>query len=615
MYWFPTTEIPDTPLPEGYSISRFAPRKDIHAWCECLRGGNLIDGRSDGRAYGEEILDRPDIDPENDIFFLDYRGEHIGTATAFVHKSANIGDMHQVGIRADFRGKGLSKHLIRTVLTTLRGRGVRFVSLTTDEERVAAVKAYLDAGFCPVQFGLGMEDRWQAVLESFGIDGVPMYYEDGSFYKNIRRKGFARKVRIGVFGAGRGQSMMNFCAVAESAELVAVCDKRPDKLDEVRATYGKDREIACYSDFDEFLRHDMDCVVLANFANEHAPYAIRCLEAGKHVLSEVLPVQTMKEAVELVEAVERSGKIYFYAENYAYMAPTRGLRRLYREGRLGTFEYGEGEYLHNCEPIWHSISCADPLHWRNTMSAFYYCTHSLGPLIHITGQRPVRVTGFEAPFNERMRRMGAKAGPFGVEMVTLESGAILKSLHGVGPSRGSIWYTLYGSKGAAESARERAGWQGRGIVFASLDREEGDNDTAAEKLTMSDDLTERAYASGHGGADYYVMYNFVEAVRGNRNAEIIDVYEALDMFLPGFFAHLSSLDGGRPQEIPNLRDPAQRERWRNDVRCTDPKNPSNEILPSYSKGNPEIPESTYRRLREFPGPEMNRVGYEKLGRR
>ena len=48
----------------------------------------------------------------------------------------------------------------------------------------------------------------------------------------------------------------------------------------------------------------MDAVVLANYANEHAPFAIRCMEEGKHVFSEVLPVQTMKEAVELIEAVE-----------------------------------------------------------------------------------------------------------------------------------------------------------------------------------------------------------------------------------------------------------------------------------------------------------------------
>ena len=61
--------------------------------------------------------------------------------------------------------------------------------------------------------------------------------------------------------------------------------------------------IAYYTDFDAFFQHDMDAVVLANYANEHAPYAIRLLNSGRHVCSEVLPVETMAQAVQLVEAV------------------------------------------------------------------------------------------------------------------------------------------------------------------------------------------------------------------------------------------------------------------------------------------------------------------------
>ena len=71
-----------------------------------------------------------------------------------------------------------------------------------------------------------------------------------------------------------------------------------------------------YDNFDDFIKHDMDAVVLANYANEHAPFAIRAMKLGKHVFSEVLPVQTMKEAVELIEAVEETGMLYAYGENY-----------------------------------------------------------------------------------------------------------------------------------------------------------------------------------------------------------------------------------------------------------------------------------------------------------
>jgi len=151
-----------------------------------------------------------------------------------------------------------------------------------------------------------------------------------------------KKVKIGVVGAARGTSMIKYSAEANNTELVAICDIREDLLNKHREKYP-DKEIAYYTDFETFLNHDMDAVVLANYANEHAPFAIRCMKAGKHVFSEVLPVQTMKEAVELIECVEQTGKIYAYGENYCYMPAPYEMRRLYREGKIGEFEYGEGE--------------------------------------------------------------------------------------------------------------------------------------------------------------------------------------------------------------------------------------------------------------------------------
>ncbi len=41
-----------------------------------------------------------------------------------------------------------------------------------------------------------------------------------------------------------------------------------------------------YTDYDRFLEHDIDAVILANCFHEHAPFAIKALEAGKHVMSE-----------------------------------------------------------------------------------------------------------------------------------------------------------------------------------------------------------------------------------------------------------------------------------------------------------------------------------------
>ena len=409
------------------------------------------------------------------------------------------------------------------------------------------------------------------------------------------------KVKIGVIGARRGETMIEYCRKVGNAELVAICEKRDDLIEEQKVkNENAGLSVTYYKDYDEFLNHDFDAVVLANYANEHAPFAIKALNKGKHVFSEVLPCQTMKEAVELIETVEKTGLVYAYGENYCYMAAPYEMKKLYQEGKIGELEYAECEYLHNCESIWPDIAYGDKTHWRNNKYSTYYCTHSIGPIIHATKLRPVSVTGYEpdnARMNARNLRMGAKGGAFGLEMIRLENGAIVKSIHG-GLYQSSIWYSMYGSKGRMESERESTGNGVAKRIYVKADENSGDYNAKEETYLPAERNNQDTAGFGHGGSDYYSMFNFIEKIKGKENTDIIDVYEAMDMFLPGMFAYRSILIGGFPVEVPNLRDKAEREKWRNDVACTDPDIAGDQVIPAYHKGNPEISDEVYESQRK-----------------
>ncbi len=610
MYRFKGEPLPHFDWPEGLSVSRYRGEEDIPAWVECVKPRLKADFQA--RIYG----DHPgSVHPTEDIFFLDRDGRHIGTGTAYEVSNIDPGRefrvgrreightrIHMVGLLPEVWGQGLSKNLMETVLGHAETLAPRIIELTTDEDRPAALKLYLDLGFHPVIFGrLDAEDRWIDVLETCGIDEADAYYADGSYYKKLKRRGLTPKIRFGVMGAGRGKSMMRYCTESGHAELVAVCDKYPRLLEDVKAQYGQEHELALYTDFDEFIKHDMDCVVLANYANEHAPFAIRALKAGKNVISEVLPVQTMKEAVELIEAIEESGKKYYYAEDFCYFPAVKRIKELSERGLLGRVIYAEGEYMHRFTPgSWNRLTLADRDHWRNNMSAFFYCTHSLGPLIHIAGKRPVKVTGFEGPYTDRLYRLGMRGGSYAVEMVTLEDGTVLKSLHGCGATRKSYYYSFYGEKGRLETARADADQGYIRTLYYNCGPEIGTKDPVPEEMDTKDRLSEKAWTYGHYGADYYMMHNFVQALRGDKNADVIGIYEALDMALPGAFAQRSALAGGVPMDVPNLRDPAEREKWRNDTACCDPKAAGDQLLPSRVGGNPEIPQEIYDELKKVP---------------
>ena len=409
-----------------------------------------------------------------------------------------------------------------------------------------------------------------------------------------------KKVRLGVFGATRGSAAVNFCVGTGKAEVVAICDKQEVVLNAQKAylqgKLGMDT-ITYYTEFDAFLQHDMDAVIVANYATEHAPFAIRCLERGLHVYSEVTPFQTLQQAV------ERSGKIYALAENYAYTPVNYEMRRLYREGKIGEFEYGEGEYVHNCMSIWASLTYGDPNHWRNTGYANFYCTHSIGPIVHITGLRPVSVVGFESKMTERKLNGGAKGGLFGMEMITFENGAMMKSLHG-DLYKGQNFFCLYGSRGRMENVREDIAYHadepcGENRIFVNADHVDQQGNLITENKTYIVPVSQDVQKSGHWGGDYIIMEQFLKKVSGDDTADIIDVYEAADIFLPGLFAYRSVLAGGITMQIPNLRDPKVREQYRNDTACVDPAVAGDMLIPSFSLGNPDIPEEVYREQKKL----------------
>lgn len=231
------------------------------------------------------------------------------------------------------------------------------------------------------------------------------------------------------------------------------------------------------------------------------------------------------------------------------------------------------------------------------MYATYYCTHSIGPIIHMTGLRPVSVVGFEGRLSERSLRTGRKGSTWGIEMITLENGAIIKSVHG-GLYKYSNYYALYGNKGRLETGKEDAGLGGIDRIYVNADDYPGGYDTAKMETYRMSERTDKEKAFGHGGSDFWSMYNFVQKILGDINADIIDVYEAMDMFLPGLFAYRSILNGGVPMPLPDLRDKATREQFRTDVACTDPKIAGEQLIPAYSKGNPDIPDSLYEYLKK-----------------
>jgi predicted dehydrogenase len=361
-----------------------------------------------------------------------------------------------------------------------------------------------------------------------------------------------KSIKVGVVGVGRGLS------VAQGAEhagmkLVALCDTWEEKLQEA----GKKHSVVTYTDYARFLEHDMDAVVLANHFHEHAPFAIKALEAGKHVMSETSCNATIAEGVALCRAVERSGRIYMLAENYPYCVFNQEMRRIYQSGEIGEVTYAEGEYNHPMSARDRMRISPGMKHWRNWNPSTYYCTHALAPLVYITDTMPVGVNALSIvcrPVDKDTVRMG---DPGAVTLCRMNNGAVFK-LFGVVLPGHSIFYRVHGSRGAMETTRG-PGYRGPGHV--RVWHEEWDNppDGITERTFLPrwlehGDLAEKA---GHGGGDFWVDYHFAEAIRANTQP-FLDVYRGVAMSSVGILAWKSALQNGAPFAVPDFRNEAVR---------------------------------------------------------
>ena len=370
----------------------------------------------------------------------------------------------------------------------------------------------------------------------------------------------ARKIRVGVIGVGRGQTFMEQAAVA-GMELVAICDTWKERLAEAGKQYG----IATYTDYDKFLDHDMDAVVLANYFHQHAPFAIKALKAGKHVMSECAACNTLAEGVELCRTVEKTGKIYMFAENYPHTAFSLEMARLYKAGEIGRVLYAEGEYNHPGPFDWAMGISPGVKHWRNNCPATYYCTHAMAPLMTITGTLPVRVHGFVSrlPVDSKRKRLWRQKDLAGIIMAVMDNDAVFKLIQGGLPGH-SIFYRLHGERGLMETGRGPGYW-GPGSVRVVHDEWDCRPGEVPERVYFPSfpEWARDAAKAGHGGGDYFTNYFFAKAIRTGRQP-YLDVYRGVAMSVIGILAWKSVLNNGGGYAVPDFRDEKSRKACEND---------------------------------------------------
>lgn len=387
----------------------------------------------------------------------------------------------------------------------------------------------------------------------------------------------SKTVKIGVFGTKRGCAFIDNLLRLPNVEIVALCDKDAKALENAVKKCPAPPKTFC--NFDEFIETEMDGVVLTNYFDEHTPFAIKAMNKGIHILSETTPANSMKECVDLCRTVENTGCKYMLAENYPFMCACLELERVYQDGTLGQVLYAEGEYVHPMSIEESNHYAPDLNHWRMRIPRTYYNTHSLAPLMHITKTIPKKVnakTVFYPQYAyDRKRYSGDVAG---IMLCEMDNGSLFRVTGSCSFGPHGNWYRLGCINGGIETVR---GDQS----LVKLDYNEWSKPEGKDNLIYKAEWQEQgelAEKAGHGGGDFWVVYNFIKYLTDDIEP-FFNVYRSVAMSAVAILGWKSVLNDGMCFNIPDFTNEAERKLFENDTASPFPDQYGHSDMPYSSK--------------------------------
>ena len=388
-----------------------------------------------------------------------------------------------------------------------------------------------------------------------------------------------KKLRIGVMGLIRGEFVLRVARLMpDDVIMAAVCETNEAQIERVRPLFGPETKV--FSDFDEFLESGLDAVVLCNFFHEHTEYAIKAMEKGIAVMSELMAAPTLGGLVDLVEAVERTKGKYMLGVNCQYFKAVTGMKKKIESGEYGDLLYADAEYVHTHEyiPV-EKRKKIDPnnVHWRQTMPPCYYNMHSLGPLMYIAEAEPKKVIG-KAVVHER--DSGLNNTPKTYAITEMTNGAVFNTTGHVSCGTTSKWYRLGCERGTIET--DRYDWREERLIEAGheIGKKYGIS-YPAWNLTPEETkkyMSPEFETVGHGGIDFVLLLEFIKYVRGEMEI-FFDVYRAASLTAAAILTWYSILEGSKEYDIPDFRDKEAREVFRGDYRTPVAKEAKDRTLP------------------------------------
>ena len=164
----------------------------------------------------------------------------------------------------------------------------------------------------------------------------------------------AEALNVLIVGCGYwGKNYVRIFNELPEARVLALCDKDPDKLEQMNEQFGGFKG---YTELSEALEHPgLDAVVVCTVAKTHFAVVSQCLDAGKHVLVEKPMTTDVAHGEALERLAKNKGLTLMVGHTFMYNRSVETLKNL-----VNLPDFGDLHYLYarrsNLGPIRHDVN-------------------------------------------------------------------------------------------------------------------------------------------------------------------------------------------------------------------------------------------------------------------
>jgi predicted dehydrogenase len=374
----------------------------------------------------------------------------------------------------------------------------------------------------------------------------------------LPKSGFAsietdKKVRIGVIGTGnRGTFHVSTLLTIDGVEVSAVCDLVESKAVNAAGlceSAGRKRPAVYAKDaftYKEMLdKEKLDAVIIATYWDSHTAIALHAMKNGIYPGIEVPAALTVDDTWRLVETSEKTGIPCMMLENWSFRQDNLAALNMKRLGMFGDIVHCHCAHSHDCIDHWFFDSKTGEQKWPAEYLLKYnrdqYPTHSVGPIISwmdinrgdifteiyssASASKGINAY-FKAEFGENHPNANLKyrQGDIVTSLLKTKMGKTLVINYDMQlPRPYSNRWMLQGTKGVYDEEKSSIYLDHKSPAYHEWEPWKPYEVKYNHKWWQAD-----LSSLSHGGTDYTMMVQFVEAVKA-KGPTPIDVYDSVVM--------------------------------------------------------------------------------------